>query len=58
MFGKIKSKFLEEAEEDKEDGICSCTGTYFVSVELNKFLFSQKLINYLPCQDLNPGPPR
>ena len=26
--------------------------------ELLNFLFSQKLINSCPCQDLNPGPPR
>ena len=34
LYGEIKSDLLEEAEEDGEDGICTGTGAYLVSVRL------------------------
>ena len=36
LYGEIESKFVEEAEEDKEDGIHSGTGSYLVSVRLHR----------------------
>ena len=34
LYGEIKSDFVEEAEEDKEDGSSAGTGAYLVSVKL------------------------
>ena len=43
LFGKIEGEFVEEAEEDKEDGTISGTGAYLVPVK-----FDKKIPNIIP----------